>query len=576
MTKTQKGSQQDLAIHTNIANHLTDMAGQQPSALAIAIQTHSFFGKVAHYTELNFAQLEAETNLCAWALHHKGVNAGDKVVLMVTPSVDFFALTFALFRLGAIPIFVDPGMGIKNLKQCFDEAKPDVFIGIDKAHIARVLFSWGKSTLRLNITVGQLGYCARLSKLKQKVKQDFAFESITLKPNAMAAILFTSGSTGVPKGVVYSHGMFNAQIHALKGDYGIAPGERDLATFPLFALFGPALGMASIIPDMDASKPIKARPEYIFAAIERYKCSNLFANPALMDVLGRAGSQSHRKLDTLKRVISAGAPATPASIARFEQLLNETTQVWTSYGATESLPISKIGSHELLSETQDITDQGGGICVGSAVAGIDIKIIKITDLEVERMGQAKLAAPGEIGEICVKGPVVSPRYFERDKATALAKIQDEIQGGFYHRMGDVGYLDSFGRLWMCGRKSHRVTLLETELYTLCCERIFNLHPLVNRTALVGVIKKGVKWPVLCVELKPDATKNNDEKVLFRELALIGMQHPHTKIISQFLVHPSFPVDVRHNAKIFREKLAVWAQQQIDQLPLVSINQVKKQ
>nr|WP_282560219.1 fatty acid CoA ligase family protein [Motilimonas cestriensis] len=565
-----------MVIHTNIANHLTEMASQQPHALAIAIQTHSFFGRVAHYTELNFVQLEDEANLCAWALHHKGVNAGDKVVLMVSPSVDFFALTFALFRLGAIPIFVDPGMGIKNLKQCFEEAKPDVFIGIDKAHVARVLFGWGKKTLRLNITVGQLGYCSRLSKLKQKVKQDLAFESVTLKPNAMAAILFTSGSTGVPKGVVYSHSMFNAQISALKHDYEITPGERDLATFPLFALFGPALGMASIIPNMDASNPIKAQPEYIFAAIERYKCTNLFANPALMDVLGRAATQNNLKLSTLKRVISAGAPATPASIARFEQLLNETTQVWTSYGATESLPVSKIGSHELLSDTQHSTDQGGGICVGFPVADIDIKIIKISDLEVERMGLVQLAEPGEIGEICVKGPVVSPRYFEREQATALAKIQDEIQGGFYHRMGDVGYLDSLGRLWMCGRKGHRVTLAKTELYTLCCERIFNLHPLVNRTALVGVTCDGVKRPVLCVELKKNATTAEDNEILFRELALIGMQHSHTKLIKDFFVHPNFPVDVRHNAKIFREKLAVWAQQQTDQKPLVSINQVNKQ
>lgn len=546
----------------NIANHLTTMANDHPDKLAIAIQQHSLFGKVAHYTELNFAQLETQANLCAWALHQRGVRCGDKVVLMVTPSVDFFALTFALFRVGAIPVFVDPGMGIKNLKQCFAEAAPDVFIGIDKAHIARLLFGWGRASIRINITVGQLGLGSKLEKLKAKVKinHDDAFEPVAASANKMAAILFTSGSTGVPKGVEYSHAMFNAQIDALRQDYGISPGERDLATFPLFALFGPALGMASIIPDMDASQPIKANPEFIFAAIERYQCTNLFANPALMDVLGNAGKAKGVTLNSIKRVISAGAPATPASIAKFETLLNESTQVWTSYGATESLPVSKIGSHELLQQTQVITDQGGGICVGYPVADIKVKIINITDELVQSLSQAQVLATGQIGEICVQGPVVSPAYYQRMGATALAKIDDE-NGGFYHRMGDVGYLDTTGRLWMCGRKSHRVTLQHTELYTLSCERIFNLHPDVYRTALVAVKVAGIKQAYLCVELNSGVQV--DQEMLFEQLKELGQQYRHTQQVAGFLVHPKFPVDVRHNAKIFREKLTVWAQAKLD-------------
>ncbi len=543
----------------NIANHLTAMANQHPDKLAIAIQHHSMFGKVAHYTELNFAQLEAQADHCAWALHQHGVRCDDKVVLMVTPSVDFFALTFALFRIGAIPVFVDPGMGIKNLKQCFVEAAPDVFIGIDKAHIARLLFGWGRSSIRININVGQLALCRRLSQLKAKVTEQSGFPPVAARKDKMAAILFTSGSTGIPKGVVYSHCMFNAQIDALRQDYGISPGERDLATFPLFALFGPALGMASIVPDMDASQPIKANPNFIFAAIERYHCSNLFANPALMDVLGQAGQKQHISLSSLKRVISAGAPATPASIARFETLLNDTTEIWTSYGATESLPVSKIGSHELLQDTQEITNQGGGICVGYPVADIKIKIIAITDEMIQTISQVQAMPTGQIGEICVQGPVASPSYYQRLGATALAKIDDE-QGGFYHRMGDVGYLDAQGRLWMCGRKSHRVTLQNSELYTLSCERIFNLHPDINRTALVAVKVAGIKRAYLCVELNQGIEV--EQAVLFKQLKQLGDQYPHTRQVSGFLIHPKFPVDVRHNAKIFREKLTVWAQAQL--------------
>ena len=194
----------------------------------------------------------------------------------------------------------------------------------------------------------------------------------------LAAILFTSGSTGTPKGVVYSHTMFEAQISVLKNDYQIQPGEADLATFPLFSLFGPALGMASIVPDMDASKPIKANPDYIFAAIEKYQCTNLFANPALLEVLGRAGESKQQTLPSIKRVISAGAPATLSSINRFSKMLSNGAEVINSYGATESLPISKIGSKQLMTTT-NITEQGGGICVGSAIDNVDISIIKITE-----------------------------------------------------------------------------------------------------------------------------------------------------------------------------------------------------
>ncbi len=319
---------------------------------------------------------------------------------MVTPSLDFFALTFALFKAGIIPILVDPGMGIKNLKQCFAEAAPDAFIGIPKAHIARRLFGWGKGTIKilLNVDGGKTGFAAKLNCMAtgamslstllqntsaqssgaQSSAQKSPYPMVLLKPNEMAAILFTSGSTGTPKGVVYSHAMFEAQIQALKNDYGICHGERDLATFPLFSLFGPALGMASIVPEMDASKPITANPEFLFAAIEQYQCSNIFVNPALLERLGRAGEQKQHTLPSVKRVISAGAPATIASIARFSKMLSDGVPVLNSYGATESLPISMIASDALFATTE-MTDNGAGICVGHAIDGVSIGIIGISE-----------------------------------------------------------------------------------------------------------------------------------------------------------------------------------------------------
>jgi len=565
--------------NANLCRHLAHAANTIPTELAVAVQKIQR-GKL-HYNEIDFASLHQQSDEIAFALNAYGIKPGMKAVLMVTPSIDFFALTFALFKAGIVPILVDPGMGIKNLKQCFTESEPDAFIGIPKAHIARVLFGWGKGSVKKLLTVGGNNLLAKLiggisltSLLKFSTHKSQAFDMVKLADDDMSAILFTSGSTGTPKGVVYSHKMFEAQITALKEDYGIKPGERDLATFPLFSLFGPALGMASIVPDMDASKPIKANPQYIFAAIEKYQCTNLFANPALIEVLGQAGTDSVSavKLSSLKRVISAGAPATLPSIERFTQLLNEDVPVLTSYGATESLPLTKIASHDLLA-TCDVTDNGGGICVGEPVNGVEISIIDITEKPIANWHNDLTLSANNIGEIVVKGDMVSRQYYQRDSATKLAKIQDSsvqgasIQGenAVRHRMGDLGYIDEQGLLWMCGRKAHRVETDSNSFFSIPCERIFNTHELVKRTALVGVSTDRKTVPLLCIELTDDAKNNKqfDQSALFSQLKVIALGHKQTSAISHFLLHDNFPVDIRHNAKIFREKLAAWAQAELD-------------
>ncbi|NQZ90888.1 MAG: AMP-binding protein [Moritella sp.] len=563
----------------NFCRHLSHAAFATPDSLAVAVQ-RSRKGQLV-YDEINLASLDQQSDELAYALNAYGITRGMKAVLMVTPSIDFFVLTFALFKAGIVPILVDPGMGIRNLKQCFSESAPDAFIGIPKAHIARKLFGWGKDSVKFSLTVGGCEILSRLSgqmsllrlltdyrtNLTANKQQDDRVKSypIALFDNSdLCAILFTSGSTGVPKGVVYSHQMFEGQIQALRDDYGIKPGERDLSTFPLFSLFGPALGMASIIPDMDASKPITANPDFIFAAIEKYQCTNLFANPALIEILGQAGCKHEQPqiLTSLKRVISAGAPATLSSISRFTRLLKADVEVWNSYGATESLPLTKIGSKALLT-MQNITDNGGGICVGQPIKDVEIAIIAISEDIITDWDDDLTLPTQQIGEIVVKGQVVSQGYYRRDVATQQAKIKDptstESQPVFRHRMGDLGYLDEQGQLWMCGRKAHSVATPSQRYFSIPCERIFNTHEQVKRTALVGIQYQGETIPLLCVELEHDAVISTEQ--LFNELNAIGNKHQQTSTIKAFLIHPDFPVDIRHNAKIFREKLAVWAQKQ---------------
>jgi acyl-CoA synthetase (AMP-forming)/AMP-acid ligase II len=481
---------------------------------------------------------------------------------MVPPGLDFFALTFALFKIGAVPVLIDPGIGARGLGKGLAEAGPQAFIGIAKAQLARVLLGWAKKTVSIKITVGPRFFPGghTLEEVRKMGDGRKTFTTVVPERDETAAILFTSGSTGPSKGVVYTHEFFGCQVEQLRRLYGIAPGEIDLPTFPLFALFAPALGMTAVLPEMDPTRPAQVDPVKIINAIGNFGVTNMFGSPALINRVGRYGAGQNTKLPTLKRVISAGAPVSAKVLQRFAAMLEPGTQVFTPYGATECLPVSSIGSDEILGETRHQTDAGKGVCVGRPVPGLTVKIIQITDGVVPAWAESLVAGAGEIGEIVVKGPHVTRSYYNRPEATALAKIADPADGGFYHRMGDLGYLDERGRIWFCGRKSQRVETPGGTFFTIPCEAVFNTHPAVFRSALVGVLRGGACEPVLCVELEPDARPASRDE-LRAELAALGAKHAHTAPIRTILFHPAFPVDIRHNAKIFREKLAVWAARQ---------------
>ena len=543
----------------NVAAHLPALAQSRPHAMAVVCPVGRDRWNRATYSHYTFRQLDRASDYFARTLEAAGIRRGTRTVLMVPPSLEFFALTFALFKLAAAPVIVDPGMGIRNLGKCLAEAEPEAFIGIPKAQLARRILGWARKTIRTTVTVGRpgLGCSLRFDSLPPELFADEhgwkPYPVAEVKSDEMAAILFTSGSTGVAKGAVYTHGIFSAQVEAIRHAFDIKPGEIDLTTFPLFALFGPALGMTGIVPDMDPTRPARVDPAKIFEAVNNFGVTNLFGSPALLNRVSRA--EKPGSLRSVRRVISAGAPVPAAVIERVVKLLPSGTEVFTPYGATECLPIAVIGSDEILGETRKKTDQGGGICVGRPVAGITVKIIRIHDEAIPAWSHELELPVGQIGEVAVKGPWVTPAYYNRPEATKLAKIADP-GGGFYHRMGDVGYFDERGRLWFCGRKSHRVVTATETLFTIPCEAVFNTQSAVFRTALVGVPRNGGTEPVLCVEREPGDT--TPDETLRKQLLDIGSRAPHTANIRTILFHPRFPVDVRHNSKIFREKLAIWA------------------
>ncbi|MDH4183287.1 MAG: fatty acid CoA ligase family protein [Nitrospinota bacterium] len=551
----------------NIASLLPQVAAKLRDQTAVIIPAGRGADGKAVYKSWTFGQLDSECDKYAHGLAAMGIGRGTRTLLMVRPGFDFIALTFAIFKVGAAPVLIDPGMGKNNLLDCVKNAEPEAFAAIPLAHFARKLYPRYFRSVKHLVTVGRrwLWGGQTLESLQAMGENKGAFPIADTEASDMAAILFTTGSTGVPKGVVYSHGIFMSQTRLIQQRYGITEKDRDLPAFPLFALFSISLGMSVVIPRMDPTEPGKADPAAIVEEINDNGVTFTFGSPAIWKNVSRHCVQNRIKLPTLKRVLMAGAPV-PNNIhnALLNHILPEDGRTHTPFGATESLPVCDIEGAEVLKETAHLTAQGMGTCVGKPLPGMSVKIIRITEEPIAEWDDALELPQGMMGEIVVAGPVVTGSYYNLPEQTRLAKICDHRTGAIMHRMGDVGYLDEQGRLWFCGRKAHRVVTPQAVMFTIPCEAIFNQHSAVARSALVGLGKRPVQRPVIIIELdKVRPTKKQEQ--IAAELLQLAARNPLTNHITEVLFHPQFPTDIRHNAKIFREKLKVWAEAQLPHL-----------
>ncbi|QDT78688.1 Long-chain-fatty-acid--CoA ligase [Gimesia maris] len=547
----------------NIADRLKQSAQAWPFQKAVVFPAGQDKQGRYTYSSLTFQQLDQESDRLARGLIQLGVQPGTRMALMVRPSLEFIALTFALFKAGAVIILIDPGMGRKNIMRCLAEVEPEGFVAIPLAQLIRKLKQRSFPKAHLNVTVGKPVLTSGIDYEWLLGGEWEPFEMVQRSVTDPAAVIFTSGSTGPPKGVAYEHGMFWSQVDLLRDYYQIQPGEVDLPGFPLFALFNSAMGVTTVVPDMDPTKPAQVDPEKIIRQINDQGVTQAFGSPAMWNRIGRYCEQHQIQLPSLKRVLSAGAPVPVHVIQRMRQTFtNSETDINTPYGATESLPVASICGRDVLEKTSEQTQSGAGTCVGTPFPGVQVKIIQIHNEPIGSIEHAVELPAGEIGEIIVQGPMATREYFQRPEATQLAKIPDGDR--FWHRMGDVGYRDAEGKLWFCGRKAH---MLETSLgamFTICCEAIFNQHPRVYRSALVGLGSKPNQKPVIIVEPEQgDYPENQAVRDQFtHELLTLGRANALTESIETVLFHRSLPVDIRHNVKIFREKLTPWAEKQV--------------
>ncbi len=551
----------------NVAERLRIVTELAPGAIAIAQPDGPPQRDGSRsYALTTFGNLNDRSDAIARGLIDWGIRPGMRLAMLVPFGASFIELVFALLKAGVVVVLVDPGMGRKHLVRCLAEARPDGFVGIPKAQAIRTVLRRRFPQARWNVTLGRRWFWGgkTIDQLCQSgAESKAAFP--TIQRSDEAAIIFTTGSTGPPKGVLYSHQTFHAQIDRIRERYDIHRGSRDLACFPLFGLFDAVMGVTTIIPDMDPTRPAEVNPQRLIEAAAQWEVDQAFGSPALWNTVVRWCHQNRtnagdgatgRPFPTLQRVLSAGAPVPAVTLEKLRDLIDPDANVVTPYGATEALPIASIESREIISETGPAAAKGKGTCVGTRFPDVDWRVIEIEDGPIADIAETQEMPQGKIGELMVAGPMVTERYVVRSDQNAMHKVADGKR--VWHRMGDVGYLDGRDRFWFCGRKAHRVVMAKRTLFTVPCEAIFNNHPAIYRSALVPRGTRPGQTPVMIVQPHQEHRPQNESQrgQLRSELLELASRNPLTRCIEEVIVRDTpLPVDIRHNSKIFREQLA---------------------
>lgn len=537
----------------------TQAAGPAGGETAVAEMAPD--GTVARF--LSWQQLDRKVRDLAAGLREAGVGIGSRVSLMVPPGVDLTAALYACLRLGAVVVVADAGLGTKGLSRAVKGATPDFLIGIDKALAAASVLGWpGRRMSVRDLPAARrrvLGVAVSLDALARSGAGHARQLTDAVDPDAPAAVLFTSGSTGPAKGVLYTHRQLAAMRDTMAETFGIRPGARLVAGFAPFALLGPALGAVSVTPAMDVTAPRTLTASALADAAAAINATVIFASPAaLRNVLEtRDGltAPGRKALENVELLLSAGAPIPAGLLAEVQRLLRNAS-LHTPYGMTEALPVTDISFEEVQAADADaaagtVPGAGNGVCVGWPVHDARVAVVPLA-ADGTAPGSRPVTEPGVTGEILVSAAHVKETY---DRLWLSQQESSNLPG--WHRTGDVGHFDAAGRLWVEGRLAHVVTAPDAVVTPVGAEQAIERLEGVRLAAIAGVGPAGTQAVVAVVETVPPARKAGPAGMQLagdvrRAAREAGVQ------VSAVLEVPAQPTDIRHNAKIDRSRLSRWA------------------
>ena len=480
---------------------------------------------------VSFAELAVRVDAVASELRRHGLQPGDHVAMLTPPGIDLVAAVYGVWRAGGVTVIADRGLGLRGLGRAVRSTRPKFVIGPRQARLAARSLRWAPRATHLDVT--------------ELVSATATIVSAAPSSGDPAAVLFTSGATGPAKGVRYTHGQLAAQRDALASTYAITSDDRLVAAFAPFALYGPALGIPTALPDVDVTKPGELTADTLDAACSRIGATLAFASPAaLANVVATARPPTARGgLAGLRVVFSAGAPV-PSETLRAIGELAPAASLHTPYGMTEVLPVADIELAGI--EQAELDDPAGGVCVGRPVDGAEVRIAAL-GFDAEEL-PAELDT-GAMGEILVRAPWVSDGYLGL-WATQREARPGEV--GDWHRSGDVGHLDELGRLWVEGRAVHVIHGPDGPITSVPVERMVERTLGLRRVAAVGVGPVGSQQLVVVIEdpAAEGGPADSDVAVAVRRAVEVP--------VASVLAVAKLPVDIRHNAKIDRAEVASWA------------------
>ena len=537
----------------DLPDRVRRIAQTDPTRLAL-IHDHRWIGTKPRITTTTYAELSRRAEAVAVGLREFGVHEGTLCSFMIPPCEDAMVAALALWRVGAVMVGIEPhSHGLRSVGRSIARVGPEVFLGTPEAQAGRLAFGWGKRTITRNIVVGptKLPGVTTLASLERPLTGEPTLPEVDVDDPCVIA--FTTGSTGNPKPTVMTHQNLTAMIDGVAAQWRLADNGDviDMPTFPIFWIIGLFHGGTVVVPPMNfATKgPGSADPAKLVATIQRHRVASFFGSPAVLTNLAGYCAANGLKLPSIKRIVAGGAEVYGPLYAAVKQMLVD-GEIYSNYGATEALPVAEIAGETVLEETWARTEAGDGLCVGDPLAHVEVRIVDIVDGPIATMDDAEVLADGRIGEVVARSPHISDHYFDAPDEMADNKIADGETR--WHRLGDCGWLDEKGRLWVAGRRSHRVVTDERTYYPLCVEPVINTHPDVVKSALVEPVINGAKVAAVCVELGPDARANQSR--IERELVELAERHDATRGLDRFFFIDHLPLDKRHNAKIDRPGL----------------------